>query len=326
MKYLLVLSFILLGACSKISEKEDKELLKTALETFKPLPESILEEGDTPDRIALGRKLYLEKKLSVNGSISCNSCHLLDQFGVDNKPTSPGHEGKFGDRNSPTVYNSGLNFVQFWDGRAKDLAEQAIGPILNPVEMGMPNEEAVLKVLKSMPDYVAGFSKAFPKEKDALTYKNVGVAIAAFEKTLLTPSRFDRFLKGDLSALIFQEKRGLKTFMEVGCITCHEGVGVGGHQFQKLGLVEEYKIKDEGRFTVTKKEDDKFVFKVPSLRNVTHTAPYFHDGSLQTLDEVIPIMAKHQLGITLTKDQIEDIKVFLASLEGESGFQVKSSL
>ncbi|TDJ08634.1 MAG: cytochrome-c peroxidase [Deltaproteobacteria bacterium] len=317
MKYLLILS--LLFSCTKKPTKEDKELLTEALEYFKPLPDSLIDVNDPVNeaKIFLGKKLYLEKGLSINGQISCNSCHLLDKFGVDGEKTSPGHDGRRGDRNSPTVYNAGLHLAQFWDGRAKDLEEQALGPILNPIEMGMKSEAHVVLLLKSDAEYIRRFNDAFPKEKDPIVYKNVGVAIGAFEKTLLTPSRFDEYLKGDYFALDAREKKGLKTFIEVGCITCHEGAGIGGGQYQKLGLVEEYKTEDKGRFVVTGDEEDMHVFKVPSLRNITKTGPYFHDGHLDSLDDVIKIMAKHQLGAEVSAEQVADIKAFLESLTGE---------
>lgn len=317
MKILIILT--LLFACTKKPTEDDKKLLVEALESFKPLPDSLIDQSNPINvaKITLGKRLYLEPRLSINGKISCNSCHLLDKFGVDNEKTSPGHEGKRGDRNSPTVYNAGLHLAQFWDGRAKDLEEQALGPILNPVEMGMKSEADVVAMLKNDKDYIQAFSVAFPGEKDPIVYKNVGNAIGAFEKVLITPSRFDEFLKGDYFALNGKEKKGLKTFMEIGCTTCHEGVGIGGHQYQKFGLVEDYKMEDKGRFKVTKDEDDLFVFKVPSLRNITETGPYFHDGHIDNLDEVITIMAKHQLGEDITKEQIADIKAFLGSLKGE---------
>ena len=262
--------------------------------------------------ISLGKKLYNEKKLSINDTISCNSCHKLDAFGVDNEPTSPGHDGTRGDRNSPTVYNAALHFAQFWDGRAANVEEQAIGPILNPIEHGLASEADALNKLKAA-GYEAEFEKAFAN-KNSFTYKNIGVAIGAYEKTLLTPSRFDDYLKGDIHALTPLERKGLSKFIEVGCTTCHNGVAIGGNSYQKLGVAEEYPTKDVGRFAITKDESDKQVFKVPSLRNIEKTHPYFHDGSLKTLDEVIPVMAKHQLGVELTSEDVSDIKAFLTSL------------
>ncbi|MBL7663810.1 MAG: c-type cytochrome [Bacteriovoracaceae bacterium] len=306
---------MLVASCTKKTEvtEEDKKLLTEALEHFEAIPTQLINADENKELIALGKKLYLEKKLSINDTISCNSCHMLDKFGVDNERTSPGHDGTRGGRNSPTVYNAGLNFVQFWDGRAEDLAAQAIGPILNPIEHGMPSESAAMDKLKTA-GYEDIFKQVFKNAPDAFSYKNVGVAIAGFEKTLLTPSRFDDYLKGDVHALSEKERKGLKRFIEIGCVSCHNGAGVGGGMYQKLGAVEEYPTKDLGRFEVTKQEDDKYFFKVPSLRNITKTAPYFHDGSLDTLDMVIPIMAKHQLGEQVTTDDVDAIKAFLDSL------------
>ena len=291
--------------------KLDKTTLK---QFFEPLPASIIDEKKNAALIALGKKLYLDPKLSVNDTISCNSCHQLNNFGVDSQPTSPGHEGKRGGRNSPTTFNAALHIAQFWDGRAKDVEEQALGPILNPIEMGMPSEAAVVDKLKKIDEYKAMFAEAFKSEKDPIQYKNIGKAIGAFERTLITPSRFDDFLKGDENALNDAEKRGLQKFVHMGCANCHNGVAIGGNSYKKIGLVEEYKTSDEGRFAVTGLETDKKVFKVPSLRNITKTAPYFHDGSVKTLDEAIEEMAEHQLGRKVGPGFVEDVKAFLGAL------------
>lgn len=291
--------------------KLDKTTLK---QFFEPLPASIIDEKKNAALIALGKKLYLDPKLSVNDIISCNSCHQLNNFGVDSQPTSPGHEGKRGGRNSPTTFNAALHIAQFWDGRAKDVEEQALGPILNPIEMGMPSEAAVVDKLKKIEEYKAMFAEAFKDEKDPIQYKNVGKAIGAFERTLITPSRFDDFLKGDENALNDAEKRGLQKFVHMGCANCHNGVAIGGNSYKKIGLVEEYKTSDVGRFAVTGLETDKKVFKVPSLRNITKTAPYFHDGSVKTLDEAIEEMAEHQLGRKVGPGFVEDVKAFLGAL------------
>ena len=291
--------------------KLDKTTLK---QFFEPLPASIIDEKKNATLIALGKKLYLDPKLSVNDTISCNSCHQLNNFGVDSQPTSPGHEGKRGGRNSPTTFNAALHIAQFWDGRAKDVEEQALGPILNPIEMGMPSEAAVVDKLKKIDEYKAMFAEAFKGEKDPIQYKNIGKAIGAFERTLITPSRFDDFLKGDENALNDAEKRGLQKFVHMGCANCHNGVAIGGNSYKKIGLVEEYKTSDEGRFAVTGLETDKKVFKVPSLRNITKTAPYFHDGSVKTLDEAIEEMAEHQLGRKVGPGFVEDVKAFLGAL------------
>lgn len=282
---------------------------------FESLPESIIDAQKNAALIALGKKLYLDPRLSVNDKISCNSCHSLSNYGVDSEPTSPGHEGKRGGRNSPTTFNAALHIAQFWDGRAGTVEEQALGPILNPIEMGMPSEDAVVKKLKAIDEYKKLFAEAFSDQKDPLIYKNIGVAIGAFERTLLTPSRFDDFLKGDQDALNESEKRGLKKFVHMGCVNCHNGVAIGGNSFRKIGLVVPYETSDMGRFEVTGIESDKKAFKVPSLRNIAQTGPYFHDGSVETLDEAIRLMAKHQLGRDhVGHGMIRDIKAFLGAL------------
>jgi cytochrome c peroxidase len=294
---------------------------RALLGAYAALPEKMTPTGGTisDDAVALGKQLYFETRLSKNQDISCNSCHGLGTYGVDSKPTSPGHKGQLGSRNSPTVYNAALHGAQFWDGRAKDVEAQALGPILNPVEMAMKDEAAVLTVLRSMPEYVAAFKKAFPAEKEPLSYANVGKAIGAFERTLVTPSRWDKYLGGDDSALTNAERAGLAKFLDVGCNTCHIGAAVGGRDFKKLGQAKAWptEIKDNGRFDVTKDAADKNFFKVPSLRNIEKTGPYFHDGSVKTLDEAVKLMARHQLGKELSTEEVESIVTFLKSLTGE---------
>lgn len=291
----------------------EKELFTYAKDNFEALPHHIIDKWSNAEKIALGKKLYFETALSINNKISCNSCHRLDNFGVDSEPTSPGHEGKRGDRNSPTVLNAAIHIAQFWDGRAKDVEEQAIGPITNPIEMGMASDADALKKIDTK-EYRQLFAKAFPEQKDPFTYKNIGVAIGAFERTLLTQSRFDDYLRGNITAISYDEKIGLKRFMDKGCIACHAGVGVGGDTYMKLGLELPYPTKDLGRFNVTGEEEDKYVFKVPSLRNVVMTAPYLHDGSIKTIEQMIRLMGKHQLGENLSNDDVFYIKSFLGSL------------
>jgi cytochrome c peroxidase len=290
-------------------------------EYFSPLPDTHIDKRKFKNLIDLGERLYFEKRLSINNQISCNTCHRVDNFGVDNEATSPGHEGKRGERNSPSTFNASMHIAQFWDGRAKDVEEQALGPILNPIEMGMKSKEDVVKKLKSASGYIEAFATAFPGQKNALTYKNIGVAIGAYEKTLITPSRFDRFLKGDLNVLNHQEKRGLKKFIHKGCVSCHSGPLFGGNDYQVMGAVNEYKTHDMGRFNVTNNENDKKMFKVPSLRNVIKTAPYFHDGSVKTIDEAIKLMAYHQLDERVGPGFINDVKAFLRTLTTEKKFR-----
>lgn len=295
------------------------DLTEAFLPMFKPLPTEVASpDNDLSEaRINLGRQLYFENRISKGEKLSCNSCHKLDAFGQDNLPFSPGHEGKLGGRSSPTTYNAALHIAQFWDGRAPSVEEQAKGPVLNPVEMGAPSEEFVIKVLKSMPGYVEAFKAAFPGEADPITYNNFGKAVGAFERKLLTPSNWDAFLKGNKDALTAEEKKGFATFAKTGCVTCHNGAGVGGHMFQKLGLVKEWPgLKDNGRSDVTKNEGEKHFFKVPSLRNITETGPYLHDGSVKSLDEMVKMMAEYQLGKKLTDEETASIITFLKALKG----------
>lgn len=281
---------------------------------FKPLPKAELGNKAMVD---LGRQLYYEPRLSLSQEISCNSCHMLDKYGVDGEPTSPGHKGQRGGRNSPTSLNAFLHLAQFWDGREPDVEAQAKGPILNPIEMAMPSEEATVAVLKSIPGYVEGFKAAFPSDEDPVTYQHMADAIGAFERGLVTPGKFDTYLGGDASALTDAEKKGLDTFISTGCTACHMGPLLGGTMYQKLGLVEPYPSEDQGRFDETKNEADRMMFKVPSLRNIAKTGPYFHDGKVATLDEAVTLMAKHQLGKQLTAKETKSIVTFLDALTGE---------
>jgi len=296
---------------------QSSELLAEAIDVFAPLPEKMPgSENDTKARIELGEKLYFETALSINSTQSCNSCHRLDGKlgGVDNLPTSKGAEGEFGQRNSPTTLNAGLHIAQFWDGRAADLAEQAKGPVLNPIEMGMPNEAAVLARLEEA-GYGERFAAVFPDAEQALTYDNYAEAVAAFERTLITRDRFDDLLGGKLDALTLAEKGGLEQFMEIGCIDCHNGALLGGDSYEQMGQANEYANKEDlGRFDVTETEDDKYVFKVPSLRNIALTAPYFHDGQAETLADAVKQMAWLQLDEALDERQVGSIVTFLGSL------------
>lgn len=308
-------------------------LLESAKAFFGSIPEVVdnPENPVTPEKVYLGKMLFYDPRLSKSGFISCNSCHNLATYGVDNLPTSIGHMWAVGPRNAPTVYNAALQVAQFWDGRAKDLEEQAGGPILNPIEMAIPSKEEAVKRIKSIPEYVELFKKAFPKDKDPVTYENIAKAIAAFERTLMTPSRFDRFVKGDSKALSDFEKKGLELFIKVGCSNCHNGPNFGGNAFMRFGQFADYWRSvmpyvtrevptipvDLGRFAVTKKESDMFVFKVPSLRNITKTYPYFHDGSVWNLEDAVKIMAETQNGISLKEDEVKAIVAFLGSLTGE---------
>lgn len=307
------------AADGKPAEPEKVEIGKEQLVLFGALPKDFAkpEAPITEARVKLGRLLYDDKRLSKNQELSCNSCHDLEKFGVDNAVTSTGHKGQKGSRNSPTVYNAAGHFVQFWDGRAATVEEQATGPILNPVEMALPDEKAVVAVLESMPEYVAAFKAAFPEDKQPVSLANVGKAIGAFERTLVTPSRFDEFLGGKQDALTQEEKKGLSVFISTGCTACHSGALFGGAMYQRVGAVKPWpNQKDQGRFEATKSEGDKMMFKVPSLRNVAKTAPYFHDGSAATLEEAVRMMGEHQLGRKLSDADAKSIATFLGSLTG----------
>lgn len=290
------------------------------LANFQPLPAQFdsQENPVTEAKAALGRKLYEETALSAANDISCNTCHDLARYGVDGKATSPGHKGQLGTRNSPTVFNAAGHTTQFWDGRAATIEEQAKGPVLNPVEMALPNANEATKRLRAKPEYAPLFAAAFPGVADPVTFDNAALAIGAFERTLATPSRWDRQLRGDPVALSPIEKAGLKTFVEFGCVTCHNGPLLGGNMFQKLGAVKAWPdAKDQGRFDVTKQEADRMMFKVPSLRNVTKTGPYMHDGAIATLEDVVLKMAEFQLGKPITPEQVQSLIAFMGALTGD---------
>lgn len=310
--------------------KYDAEI-KERIAVFAALPET----ADNPDnpsteaKIKLGHALYYDTRLSKDGNISCNSCHNLETFGVDNLPTSPGDAGENGNRNSPTVLNAALHTTQFWDSRAKDVEEQAGMPILNPVEMAIPDEAFLVKRLSTVPEYQQLFKEAFPGK--GISYENIRKAIAAFERKLITPSRFDSYLKGDIKALTLEEKKGFANFIKIGCTACHTGSTLGGNMNQKFGVHHDYwtlteseKI-DEGRFAVTKQETDKYVFKVPSLRNVEKTYPYFHDGSVSDLKKAIQTMAVTQLGYRMDAAEARSVEAFLKTLTSDIPAEYKKA-
>lgn len=304
------------------SNENDKELIELGNRYFAPLP-LIAKNSENPKtklKIELGHKLFFDTQLSLDQTISCNSCHDLATYGVDREATSLGDDGGRGDRNSPTVLNAALHSTQFWDSRSKDVEEQAGLPILNPVEMAIPDEAFLVDRLKHDSNYPSLFQSAFPDQEDPLTYENIRLAIAVFERELLTPAPFDDFLKGDANALTEAQKEGLNTFIEVGCITCHTGPLMGGNMNQKFGVYADYweytgsEVVDDGKFKETQVEGDRFMFKVPSLRNVNETYPYFHDGSIADSKEAIRIMAKVQLNKDLSQEQIDSIDEFMNSL------------
>jgi cytochrome c peroxidase len=300
-------------------------LLENAKSTFKPIPETppaVPGVEATADRVELGKMLYFEPRLSESHTISCNSCHIVGLGGVDMMETSLGHRWQHGGRNAPTVLNAVFNTAQFWDGRAKDLEQQAGGPMVNPVEMATTHQH-VVEQLNGIPGYVAMFQKAFPEDSQPLNIKNVEDSIALFEATLITPNApFDRYLKGDENALTAEEKEGLRLFMDNGCSGCHNGINVGGGMYAPFGVVERpgadiLPPDDKGRFQVTKTVEDEYVFKVPTLRNIALTPPYFHSGKSWDLRQAVGVMGASQLGIQLTDDQIDKITAFLHSLTGD---------
>lgn len=318
-------SAVALGSSANPPKKGiiDRDLLAA----FAPLPTKAenAKNPSTPDKVALGRQLYFETRLSKNHDVSCNSCHDLANWGVDGKPVSEGHRKQKGGRNSPTVYGAALHNVQFWDGRAADVEEQATGPIQNPVEMAS-DEKTVVETLSSIPEYVEAFKKAFPEDKEPISLANVGRAIGAFERTLLIGGRWDKYLGGDDTALTEPEKIGLSTFLDTGCQACHSGPMLGASMFQKLGAVKPWPdSKDQGKYEVTKKDEDKLMFKVPSLRNIAKTAPYFHDGGTADLTEAVRKMALHQTGKELSEDDRKAIATFLDALTVEIPAELKKA-
>nr|VFK13961.1 MAG: cytochrome c peroxidase [Candidatus Kentron sp. LFY] len=288
-----------------------------AAEPIQPIePTTPLSKKDILE-VELGKKLFFDPRLSKSGFISCNSCHNLSRGGTDNLETSIGHRWHQGPINAPTVLNASMNTAQFWDGRARDLEEQAGGPIANPGEMASTHAHAI-EVLSSIPEYAAEFKRVFGT--DDIDIHQVTKAIAEFEKTLVTPnSRFDRWLRGDKGAITSQELAGYNLFKDSGCTGCHHGPAVGGGSYRKMGVVKPYKTKNsaQGRFDVTGKESDRFVFKVPVLRNVELTYPYFHDGKAATLTKAVDTMGKLQLGKKFTADENARIVAFLKTLTGD---------
>ncbi|MDH3974080.1 MAG: cytochrome-c peroxidase [Deltaproteobacteria bacterium] len=296
-----------------------EDLRKLALhEGLQPIPANVSELNKvigSPDEklVELGKKLFFDPRLSKSGLISCNTCHNLATGGTDGVSAAIGHKWVANPHhlNSPTVYNSVFNSSQMWDGRFADLEEQAKGPIQAPPEMAAA-PELVVSRLKSIPAYAGEFKSAFAGEKAPLTFDNVAKAIAAFERTLITPSRFDAFLNGKGKALSEGEKKGLKLFIDKGCVACHGGIGVGGGSLQPFPVAGKYKYDNLGDFKGNK---NGFV-KVPTLRNITNTAPYYHNGAVWTLEEAVTLMGELQLGMRLSRDEVNNIVAFLKALEG----------
>jgi len=271
-----------------------------------------------PNRVALGRLLFHDPRLSRNRDDSCNSCHVLTSFGMDSRATSSGAEGQGGRRNTPSVLNAATHVAQFWDGRAVTVEAQAVIALTSPVEMGMLDEKAVIDAISRVPRYVEMFHLAFPDEKRPISLHNVGESIGAFERGLATQSRWDKFMAGDLGALSSREKQGFSLFQQRGCIVCHAGPQVGGMSFQKVGAVYPWpNQRDVGRAEITHFWPDRMVFKVPSLKNIAETGPYFHDGSTSDIQTAIRLMAFHQLGIEIADEEVYAIEIWMRSMTGE---------
>ncbi|EWY36713.1 cytochrome C biogenesis protein CcsA [Skermanella stibiiresistens SB22] len=303
----------------------DARLLERAKGLFEPIPTAppqLPGNVSTPEKVELGKMLFFEPRLSASWFISCNSCHNLATAGVDLQPASIGHGWNRGGRNAPTVLNSVFNFAQFWDGRAKDLMEQAQGPVQAAVEMNSKPAD-VVAFLNAVPEYGVRFSKVFPDDKEPVSFKNMARAIEVYEATLITPNaRFDKFLRGDLAALTGREKTGLDLFMDKGCSACHNGINLGGNSYQPFGVMAKPGAEilpegDPGRFQVTKTATDEYVFKVPTLRNIVLTPPYFHSGKVWDVEQAVAVMGSSQLGATLSGDEIAAIADFLDSLNGD---------
>ncbi|MCB1691681.1 MAG: cytochrome-c peroxidase [Pseudomonadales bacterium] len=319
-----LLSGLLVSAAmsvAPITAWAESDLMARAKASFAPIPAPTAATGTDKAMINLGKSLYFDPRLSESHNISCNNCHQIGLGGVDMLPTSIGHNWQKGGRNAPTVLNARYNTAQFWDGRAADLKEQAVGPIQNPIEMAISADHAVA-MLNGIPGYAPMFAAAFPDEAAPITLANIGSAIAAFETTLVTPDApFDRYLRGDEGALNDREKKGLALFLDTGCAACHSGVNVGGGMYAPFGVVEKpgadfLPPADKGRFQVTRTTSDEYVFKVPTLRNIELTPPYFHTGKSWDLKQAIGVMATSQLGRELNESQVATIEAFLLTLTG----------
>lgn len=326
-KLLCTVAVAMLAAGSALAQEpiNDDELHQDAVTFFEPIPTvqpAPANNAITREKVELGKMLFFEPRLSSSHLLSCNTCHNLGMGGVDGLETSVGHGWQRGPRNAPTVFNAFFNVAQFWDGRAEDLREQAKGPIQAAVEMNA-TPDRVLAVLNSLPEYKERFAVAFPGEDEPLNFDNVAKAIEVFEATLITPaSPFDQYLEGNRVALNDTQKEGLRLFMDRGCVSCHNGVNVGGGDYYAFGVVERPGANilppdDKGRFAVTETASDEYVFRAPTLRNIALTAPYFHSGQVWDLKQAVEIMATSQLGTELEAGEADAIVAFLETLTGQ---------
>jgi len=320
----LVATVLVTVAFQAVRAEDVAVLLTRAQMLFQPLPQEMDPAASPthPARVALGRMLFFDPRWTVEGNVSCATCHQPALYGTDALARSIGVQHRTHPRNAPSILNAGLNFVQHWWGDRKTLEEQAEQALVGVFSSGQPDPAAVTARIEAIEGYAGLFQQAFPDEVTPMTSANIGKAIGAYERTLLTPAPFDAFLRGDTHALPPRAQAGLEHFMSRGCVACHNGVGIGGQMFQKFGLVEEYwkatgsQEIDKGRFGLTQDPADLYVFKVPSLRNVAMTPPYFHDGSVATLDEAVKVMGRVQLGVTLPDTEISEIVAFLGTLTG----------
>jgi cytochrome c peroxidase len=324
MRYLRTAPLLLvIGLVARVFAQDD--LMTAATSRFKPIPTTppaLPGNAATPAKVELGKMLYFDPRLSASHAISCNSCHMIGLGGVDAGETSIGHKWQRGERNSPTVFNAVFNIAQFWDGRAADLEAQAGGPLADPGEMAAAGSH-IPQHLIAIPGYVTAFREAFPGEAEPVSVANVQKAIAVFEATLITPNApFDKYLGGDATALTDRQKTGLRLFMDKGCSACHNGINIGGGMYAPFGVVEKpgadlLPPDDKGRFAVTRTASDEYVFKAPTLRNITLTPPYFHTGRAWDLRQAVAVMGVSQLGAQLTDDETVAIVAFLESLTGD---------
>jgi len=321
----IVAGIVAVLATSVSMAADDVSLLKRAQELFQPLPKdmSTSRTQTIKDQVALGQLLFFDPRITVDGNVSCATCHQPALYGTDGRPTSIGVKQRLHPRNAPTVLNSGVNTIVHWRGDRESLEDQVIKALGSPITNGQPDAGAALNRLKHIPGYAPLFKAAFPGDEVPVNVGNVANAISAYERTLVTPAPFDTYLTGNVDALSPDARSGLTTFINIGCSACHNGVGIGGSMYQKFGIMEDYwavtrsESIDKGRADVTNNPADLYVFRVPSLRNVAMTAPYFHDGSITTLPEAISVMARVQLGLKLSEHEVDDIVSFLKTLTGE---------